>query len=57
VFRQGVVHGDDGVFQHAVFLHGAQADDASGGFLGAADDLRQLVPPSFMATPSLIMVT
>ncbi len=32
-----VVHGDDGIFQCAVLGHGAQADDAGGGFFGAAD--------------------
>src|SRR5208283_375967 len=39
----GVVDGDDGVTQHALLRHGAQADDAGGGFFGAADDAIQNV--------------
>ena len=34
----GVVDGDDGIFQHPVFGHGAQADDAGGGLFSAGID-------------------
>ena len=34
----GVVDGDDGKLQHAVLLHGPQADDAGGRFFHAGDD-------------------
>src|SRR5271170_798496 len=34
-----VVHGDDGILQRAVLGHGAEPDDASSGFFGAADDV------------------
>ena len=34
-----VVDGDDGILQRAVLGHGAQANDAGGGFFGAADDV------------------
>ena len=33
----GIVHGNDGIFQRAVFRHGAETNHAGGGFLGAAD--------------------
>ena len=33
----GVIHGDDGIFQHAFLRHGVQADYAGGGLFGAAD--------------------
>ncbi len=32
-----VVHGDDGILQHAFLRHGAQPDHAGGGLFGAAD--------------------
>src|SRR5579864_5923714 len=38
VLGGGVVNRDDGVAQHAFLGHGAQPDDAGGGFLGAADN-------------------
>ena len=38
VLGERVVDGDDGIAQHAFLRHGAQADDAGGGFFGAADD-------------------
>ena len=41
----GIIHGDDGVPQHALFGHGAQPDYTSGGFFGAADDVRQQLLP------------
>ncbi len=42
VLGVGVVDGDDGITQHALLGHGAQADDAGGGLFGAADDVREL---------------
>src|SRR5580692_1526613 len=38
MFGVGIVHGDDGVLQHAFFRHGMEADYASGSFFGASDD-------------------
>ena len=38
VLGVGVVDGDDRELQHAVLGHGAQADDAGGGLLRAAED-------------------
>src|ERR1019366_989856 len=32
-----IVHGDDGIFERAVFRHGAQPDDTGGGLFGASD--------------------
>src|SRR5579864_856824 len=37
VLGVGVVDGDNGILQHAFFRHSAQANDAGGGFFGAAD--------------------
>ena len=37
VLGVGIVDGDDGVAKHAFFSHGAQANDAGGGFFGAAE--------------------
>ena len=37
VLGVGVIDGDDGKLQHAFLGHGAQADDAGGGFFGASD--------------------
>ena len=42
VLGVGVVDGDDGITQHAFLGHGAQADDAGGGFFGAADHVRRV---------------
>jgi hypothetical protein len=41
VLGVGVVDGDDGVAQHAVFCHRSQADDAGGGLFGTAAHVRQ----------------
>src|SRR5262249_5219098 len=46
VLGQRVVHRDDGVLQHALIGHGAQADHAGGGFLGAADDFDSGIFPA-----------
>ncbi len=37
VLGVGVVHRDDGIAQHALLRHGAQADDAGGGLFRAGD--------------------
>ena len=39
VLGEGVVDGDDWIFQRAVLGHSAEANDAGGGFFGAADDV------------------
>ena len=36
---EGVIHGNDGILERAVFGHGAQANDPGGGLLGAANDI------------------
>ena len=43
VLGERVVDGDDRELQRAVLGHGAEADDAGGGFFGAADDVRNLI--------------
>src|SRR5208283_1278943 len=43
VLGVGVIDGDDGELQHAFLGHGAQADDAGGGFFGPANHVRQRV--------------
>src|SRR5579863_10675158 len=39
----GVIHGDDGILQHAFFGHVAHENHAGGGFFGAADHARERV--------------
>src|SRR5713101_1573677 len=39
MFGLGVVDGDNGIFQRAIFGHGAKADHTGGGFFGAGDDV------------------
>src|SRR5262249_439177 len=38
VLGLGVIDGDDGILQHAIFGHGAQADHAGRGLFGSGDD-------------------
>ena len=45
MFGERIVDCHDGILQHAVLGHGAQADDAGGGLFGAAHDVRRQVLP------------
>ena len=45
VLGVGVVHRNDGIFEHAVISHAAQPDDARGGFFRSADDARHQFLP------------
>src|SRR3989304_910885 len=41
MFGQGVVDGDNGIFEMARPMHGAQSDNPGGGFFGAGDNVRE----------------